>query len=234
MSDVVPVSTAAPAAITTPVAAPAVTDTPLPSTTATPTAESASQSAATILDQAATQQAVSTGQTTEPAATNAEGSTKTEGDKPQGAPEKYEFKPIEGVNLDPSVVGKFSEVAKELNLPQEAAQKVLDQVAPAIAAQQQAAIEAASNQWVAEVKADKEFGGEKLEANLAVAKKARDAFSTPELRTLLQETRLGNNPEVIRFFYKVGLAMSEDKFVPGGKQAATPMQSQADILYGKK
>lgn len=231
---------AAPAAAPTPAAAPAANE--LPTAAATPDA-AASQSAASLLDNpaaAATQQPAPDGQTADPAAKGDAG-TETKGDDaPKGAPEKYEFKPIDGVQLATEVVDKFSEVAKELNLPQEAAQKVLDKVAPVIAAQQLAAVEAVNTKWIADVKADKEIGGEKLEANLAVAKKARDAFGTPELRTLLQETRLGNNPEVIRFFYKVGQAISEDKFVPGGKNTpgakpgATPTEAQAQRLYGDK
>ncbi len=58
--------------------------------------------------------------------------------KEPGAPGQYEFKPVEGVQLSDEVLGRFSEVARELNLSQDAAQKMLDQVAPAIARQQQA------------------------------------------------------------------------------------------------
>ena len=53
----------------------------------------------------------------------------SESETPEGAPEKYEFSnkvadaPDE---LDPEVLTAFGDVAKELNLPQEAAQKVLD------------------------------------------------------------------------------------------------------------
>lgn len=159
---------------------------------------------------------------------------KTEGDqgnteqKP-GAPEKYEFVAPEGLKFDEAVVGAFSEVAKELNLPQDAAQKVLDKMAPVMAARQAEQLDAARTEWAGSSKADKEFGGDKLEENLGIAKKARDAFATPELRTLLDETGLGNHPEVIRFFYRAGKAISEDKVV-GGK--ATPASaSDARSLY---
>lgn len=177
------------------------------------------------------QQQVTDGQNTQ--GQQAEGA-KTEGDqgnteqKP-GAPEKYEFVAPEGLKFDEAVVGAFSEVAKELNLPQDAAQKVLDKMAPVMAARQAEQMEAARTEWAGSSKADKEFGGDKLEENLGIAKKARDAFATPELRTLLDETGLGNHPEVIRFFYRAGKAISEDKVV-GGK--ATPASaSDARSLY---
>ena len=40
-------------------------------------------------------------------------------EQPEGAPEAYEFTPPEGHVLDEGVIGKFSEVAKELNLSEQ-------------------------------------------------------------------------------------------------------------------
>ncbi len=151
-----------------------------------------------------------------------------------GAPAHYEFRPVEGVPLSEEVLGKFSEVARELNLSQGAAQKMLDQVAPAIARQQQAAVQQLNEQWVSAVQADKEIGGEKLGANLAIAKKARDAFGTDGLRKLLNESRIGNHPEMVRFFVRAGQAISEDSFVPGGTRPPAGGKDAASVLYGKQ
>ncbi len=153
---------------------------------------------------------------------------------PQGAPEHYAFKPVEGIDLSGDVIGRFAEVAKELNLSQEAAQKMLDQVAPAIAHQQHAVLHALNEKWVSEVKADTEIGGDTLDTNLAIARRARDAFGTDGLRTLLNETRLGNHPELVRFFVKVGKAISEDSFVPGGTRPPSGSKDAATVLYGKQ
>lgn len=136
-------------------------------------------------------------------------------DKPQGAPEKYEFQPTEGVEIDPGVVETFADVAKELNLSQEAAQTMLNKMAPALATRQTEQLRAASEHWANESRNDKEFGGEALGENLAHAKKALDAFATPELRTLLNDSGLGNHPEVVRFMVRVGKANGEDSFVSG-------------------
>jgi hypothetical protein len=135
------------------------------------------------------------------------------------APEKYEFRAPEGLQLDDAVIGAFSEVAKELDLPQEAAQKVIDKMAPVFAARQAEQLKAVSAEWTRASMADKEFGGEKIAENLAMAKKALDDFATPELRKLLDETGLGNHPEVIRVFYRAGKRLSEDVVV-GGRRAA--------------
>lgn len=153
---------------------------------------------------------------------------------PQGAPEHYAFQPVEGMHLSEEVLGSFSEVAKELNLAQDAAQHMLDRVAPAIARQQQAAIQAVNEQWVSQVKADKEIGGDRLQQNLAIAKKARDAFGTDGLRKLLNESRIGNHPEMIRFFVRAGQAISEDSFVSGGTRPPAGGKDAATVLYGKQ
>ncbi|AQW29122.1 hypothetical protein B0B51_03235 [blood disease bacterium A2-HR MARDI] len=179
------------------------------------------EATATAAAQPGQQQQATEGQNTEGQNTEgkpAEGAnTESEQAKPQGAPEKYEFKAAEGQpEFDPQVIDQFSEVAKELNLPQDAAQKVLDKMAPALAARQAEVLETARNQWADEAKADKEFGGDKLNENLAIAKKALDQFGTPELRTLLNESGLGNHPEVLRVFYRAGKAISEDAIVSGG------------------
>lgn len=159
------------------------------------------------------------------------GESEGEQAKPEGAPEQYEFKAPEGQEFDPAVIDQFSEIAKELNLPQDAAQKILDKMGPTIATRQAEAIEAARTEWANASQTDKEFGGEKLTENLSVAKKALDSFGTPELRTLLNQSGLGNHPEVIRFMYRAGKAISDDSFVSGSQ--ATASKRTADVLYNQ-
>ena len=146
--------------------------------------------------------------------------TKDEGEKPEGAPEQYEWAAPEGVTLDESVMGSLSEVAKELNLSQDAAQKLVDKMAPAMAQRQVAQVQAMQAEWRESSSGDAEFGGAKLAENMAVAKKALDAFATPEFRQLLEQTGMGNHPEVIRTFYRAGKAISEDGLVSGSAPKA--------------
>lgn len=181
---------------------------------------------ASTQQQAAASQTATTG-------TAPESGEQTQGDqaKPAGAPEKYEFKLPEGVQMDGKGIGAFSEVAKELNLTQDAAQKVLDKMGPVIAGRHAEALTQAKAQWVEAAQTDKEYGGDKLSENLAVAKKALDTFGSPELRTLLNESGLGNHPEIIRAFFKAGKAISMDKFVPAGGGSPKGQRHAADALY---
>lgn len=206
-----------------------------PATQGTETQTDASTLAQGAADQGQQQQAADQGSTADTetqsqAAEGEQGKDPQDDGKPQGAPEKYEFATPEGMQFDDAVVGAFGEVAKDLNLSQEAAQKILDKVGPVMAAQQNEALQAASTEWAEASKTDKEFGGDKLNENLAVAKKAMDQFASPELRALLNESALGNNPEVIRMFYRVGKAISEDGFVVGGN-AKNSEQTTAQRLY---
>ncbi|MFS9576534.1 peptidase [Klebsiella quasipneumoniae] len=153
--------------------------------------------------------------------------------KQEGAPEKYEFTAAEGVDLDTEALKDFEPVARELNLTNEQAQKLVDAYPKILAGVQQRQAEAwqaQTEEWAATVKADKEIGGDKLTANLGVAQRALDTFGTPELKEYLNGTGLGNHPELVKAFVKVGKAMSEDGVVTGKESG---QRSAAEVLYGK-
>ncbi|WP_315361262.1 hypothetical protein [Neisseria bacilliformis] len=139
-------------------------------------------------------------------------------------PEQYEFKPPEGVEFDEATIGVYAEAAREAGLSQEAADIVLNKIAPHLAQQQAARLAEARNDWARQSRADAEFGGGKLDENLAVAKKAVEALASPELKTLLEQSGLGNHPEIIRLFYRAGRSLSQDGFV-GGKAAQMDARS---------
>lgn len=142
--------------------------------------------------------------------------------KQEGAPEKYEFKAGEGVELDTEALKDFEPVARELNLTNEQAQKLVDAYPKILAGVQQRQAEAWQKQtegWAETVKADKEIGGDKLTANLSAAQRALEQFGDPELKEYLDSTGLGNHPALVKAFIKVGKAMSEDKVVTGGHES---------------
>lgn len=132
--------------------------------------------------------------------------------KANAVPDKYELKLPDGLKIDAAVQTAFEAKAKELGLSQDKAQALYDIGAQAIQSNAKAqATQAADTQasWLEASRADKEFGGDALQANMAVAAKAM-GFATPELKTILNDTKLGNHPEVIRWMVRVGKAMSED------------------------
>lgn len=151
-------------------------------------------------------------------------------------PEKYEpFKAPEGSDLDADAISAFEPIAKELGLTQENAQKLVDLYSGQVtkfAEAQQKLIGDTVAEWAKTAQADKEYGGDKFGANIAIAQKAISDFGSPELAKMLNETGLGNHPELIRFCLNIGKKLSEDSVVRGNKAAAAI--DTAELFYGAK
>lgn len=147
-------------------------------------------------------------------------------------PEVYEdFAVPEGVSLDAELTTELKTLAKELGLTQTKAQQIAD-LGPKLMqkweAKQAETLSATVTQWAETTRADKELGGEALDANLGVAKQALTEFGSPELKALLYQSGLGNHPEVIRLLYRAGKAISNDTTFRGGPP---PGERKAADLY---
>lgn len=142
----------------------------------------------------------------------------------------YKFDVPEGMSLDEGGVQEFTTIAKELKLPQDAAKRLMDLEVKRIQGQQEQHLKLVES-WSEAAKTDKEIGGDKLTENLAVAKRAVDTFGSPALKELLNQTGLGNHPEVIRAFYKAGQAIREDGFVRGQPKGAATESDLAKSLF---
>ena len=172
-----------------------------------------------------------------------EGEAKTLEEKPedkeknQGAPEKYtDFSLPEGLTIDAERTAEFSTVAKELNLTQDQAQKLVDlQSKLALESQSKALLdyEKTVNDWAAE---SKKVLGHDYKEKLALSAKAIDSLLPPEdakeLREFFKLSGLGNHPQLNKLFYSLGKSMSEDSFVTSG--ASGGEKSAAEIMYGNK
>lgn len=203
------------------------TEAPTDGTNPTDTAATATQPAGDTLLTADPAAAAAPADTTQEAAPTAEAKPAEEAkadDKPQGAPEAYaDFTLPEGAAINPEVVDELKAFAKEKNLTQEEAQKLVDlgvKNAQGATAALDTKIEQVRREWNEASRVDKEIGGDKLDENRAVAKRALDTFGTPELSKFLEETKLGDHPEVLRAFFRVGQAISEDRLVAGAKAPA--------------
>lgn len=158
----------------------------------------------------------------------------TDGEGSQTVPDTYaDFAMPEGVTVDSALLSEATPLFKELGLTQEQAQKLVDFQAKQVQASSQSQVDAFNqlmNDWQEQSRNDKEFGGDKFDENIAVARSAIDKFGTPELKQLLEEHGVGNHPEVIRFMVKVGKLTAED--VPGGTTTPTSKaQDRVSLLY---
>lgn len=154
--------------------------------------------------------------------------------KTEEAPIEYkDFTLPEGFEVDADVSKSFKEAAKELKLTQEQAQKLVDMQTSLATKQSKVAQEqwaGVQKDWREKAQSDKEFGGKEFQANIGVAKKALEKYGTKEFKDAIESTGMGNHPELIRFLYKVGKSISEDKIMSEGDKGQAPRE-HAKILY---
>lgn len=86
---------------------------------------------------------------------------------------------------------------------------------------------------MASIKVDPEIGGEKLNANVELARKAMGRFGTPAFRQLLDDTGFGDHPEFFRMMVKIGAAMGEAEFIDTKARSITSEpDSLAQRMFG--
>lgn len=164
---------------------------------------------------------------------------KQETEKEAGAPEKYEdFKAPQGVSLDADVVKGFSEVAKELNLPQDKAQAVIDKVTPILAQKQADQIAQTNKAWQEKVKSDPVIGGDHLKSTIATAQKALKDFRGADGKFVDEDVAelaaiAGNHPGLIKILKHFGSVIGEDRS-PAAKSNAVKQVLTATDFYKAK
>ena len=90
--------------------------------------------------------------------------------------------------------------------------------------------------WAKQAKEDKQIGGDNFDASVVAAKSALDRFGTPELKQALDNSGMGNHPEVIRLLVNVAKGITDDDVPAGGDRAlAKPsgVEEDASELYGE-
>jgi len=151
------------------------------------------------------------------------------------APTEYtDFTLPDGMTLNEELKGEFIDIAKKHKLSQEGAQAFIDlsvkNLQQAISSQERITTETREG-WRKEIKIDKEFGGEKFNETAERAIRARDKFSggSDGFREMLNESGIGDHPEMIKYLARVDKAFGEDRAIDGDK--VTPPLSRAEILY---
>lgn len=159
---------------------------------------------------------------------------KAEGDGSEGAEGEGEevtpytdLAPPEGFEaLDTEALAAATPLMRAFGVPDDKAQDFINQAAPiisgmvekALAGQAQATLDSQATlktQWAEEVKADPEIGGAHYDRTVSLAAKALDKFFSPEFRNFLSASGLGNNPDAVRGFAKIGASVSDDDIITG-------------------
>lgn len=157
----------------------------------------------------------------------------TDTDTTSTAPDKYEeFTLPEGFTMNEESFNEASKTFKELGLSQDAAQKLIDLQASESKGREEAdkkSSEALFKQFEKELREDSDFGGDKFDENMGLARKALDEFGSQGLKEKLDIYGMGNDPDYIRFMRDIGKALSEDSFVSGASTQTE--KSVAETLY---
>ncbi len=165
----------------------------------------------------------------------AEAATKAEAEGKTGAPEAYtDFTLPDGMDLDKVTMEAALPVFKELNLTQDQAQKLVGLQTASEEARVEAEAaqwEKTNDEWREKAKSDPEFGGANLQGNLSHIKTFLDKFATPEFRTSLDISGLGNQTEILTVFASIGKAMSEDT-ISVGTVVNPGKKSVEELFYG--
>lgn len=158
-------------------------------------------------------------------------------------PEHYELTMPEGVTLDEESLALVEPVFKDIKLTQEAAQKIAD-VFPSIAEKiAQRSTEAANNRILTEVVAQRKewaegcqkdpvYGGPNFDASKANAAKFIDQFGGDQLRSILNDSGLGNHPALFAACAKAGAMLAEDQDASHGETTNTKPATLGEKYYG--
>lgn len=143
--------------------------------------------------------------------TNATGGEKAQADTP---PEPYALDfGVYGENVDAGEAQFLSQIAQESGADAAAASKLVQDLTLWGQVKHEQQVQA----WEEASRNDPDFGGEKLQENLAIANRALEAYDPQgEIRAMLAETGYGNHPALVRFFLAIGRDLSPDRMVGGG------------------
>lgn len=127
-----------------------------------------------------------------------------------GAANDYLFEFPDGFSADENELTGFQELAHELGLTQDQYGKALNfQVQRELRIAEALNNQMAASRTAAEDSLKKEWGVN-YDQNLELAKQVFKRFSDDATTQFMEDTKFGNNPQVLRLFHQIGTVLSED------------------------
>ena len=169
---------------------------------------------------------------------------KQEDNEIYGSPEQFDYTEVqlpEGMELDKDMLGKFEPLAKEFNLSNKSANKLMNLAVELVAKNAPNAESLATQIQQAEAESysqllnsDKElnaYSQEEYGNYLKVANQGVKSFATQGFMDLIKAKGLTNHPDFIKTFHAIGKQCSNDT-LPNVNNPVGKSERQADILYG--
>ena len=147
--------------------------------------------------------------------------------------EYKDFEVPEGVKLEGGILDKFKEKAKSLNLSQKDAQEFVNlgsEIAKDAVDSIQNNFKELRNEWVEDLKGDKEFGGQKLDETIQKAQRVLRKYADSEFLDFL-EAGMGDNAHLVKMLARIDSVLSEDVQNTGGPGKGDS-RTHAQKIYG--
>lgn len=169
----------------------------------------------------------------------AEGENKDAAKKDDQKSEKAEIKLelSKDSSLTEDELKSVLDFAKEKGLDQEAAQKMLDMKEESVDRFRQGQtdmIEQRKINWLAELKSDKELGGDNFAQSVSESHRVVKQFFSEAFQKDLENSGLGNYKEFVRGFARIGKLVSDDKLIRGGIQTGGEKSLESYFYDDKK
>lgn len=147
-----------------------------------------------------------------------------------------DFEIPEGMKLsNEQQMEQFKEVAKDLGLDKDGAQKLVNMRAEMIKqdmAASEAQITKQREEWDKEIKTDTTYGGTNLNATIESGSLAlRSVDSGEAFGKLLKDVGIENNPDAVKFMADIGKKLQEDQIIDGKAPGAVDTRSILDKRY---
>jgi hypothetical protein len=164
--------------------------------------------------------------------------SESEGTPTPKAPEKYELSAPDGSLLAGDALEQISTLARELDLTNEQALRLVEREGGALQAYQESALadlKQATMEWLEEIKSDPELGGEHLAETKALSQTVLDRFGDDTLKQELVDTGYCNHPGLVRLLVKIGRAMkAEDTIVATGQGKPAAKSAEGKLYPGQE
>lgn len=146
------------------------------------------------------------------------------------SPDGYVFDFSSSVAVDEQALAAFKEVACEQGISQQQAASIASLYAELVeqqAAGEQATLAESEEAWLKELRQGRYYA-----KTVASARLTMERFGSPELNDLLNETRLGSHPALVRFVAKIGEELGEPVFMRGKGHGKTGKLNFYETMEG--
>ncbi len=143
-------------------------------------------------------------------------------------------------DFQPEQTENFRQFAHQLGLNNQQAETIYQAYQQDIAERDQASQQEFEQFEVDNLSALQEEWGDQFNHNLEMARRAFMNFATPEAVQVIEETGMGNHPELLKVFARIGEVLAEDSVLPGtnnsvlGGMNAASAQEQINSLMSDK